>query len=181
MNLHCQGTNDHHHGTSQAHRYDDPKAYFRHQYYEVLDMTGGEIQNRFHQTRGMPVAAVLENTLLNAINSSDTDDSFNDIPEEINLYSKVINIAHLKIQLAMLPDLLRTYNENNPNARITKVTNLSTLGKIILNVHCSQIMLSEVSRLLSVTLTIPVTSASAERTFSSFKEFFEIHYDPTSS
>ena len=85
------------HGTSQAHRYDDPKAYFRHQYYEVLDMTGGEIQNRFHQTRGMPVAAVLENTLLNAINSSNTDGSFNDIPEEINLYSKVIDIAHLKI------------------------------------------------------------------------------------
>ena len=72
----------------------------------------------------------------------------------------------------MLPDLLRTYNENNPNARITKVTNLRTLGKIILlliNVHCSQIMLSEVSRLLSVTLTIPVTSASAERTFSSLR------------
>ena len=34
-------------------------------------MTGGEIQNRFNQTRGKPVAAVLEKTLLNAINSSE--------------------------------------------------------------------------------------------------------------
>ena len=152
------------HGTSQPHKYENPKAYFRHQYYEALDMTGGEIQNRFNLTSGMPVAAVLENTLLNAINSS--EGSFNNIPDEINLYSKAIDIAHLKIQLAMLPDLLRTYNDKNPNTHITKVTTLRTLGEIMLNVHCSQIMLSKVSRLLSTTLTIPVTSASAERTFS---------------
>ena len=115
----------------------------------------------------MPVAAVLENTLLNAINSS--EGSFNNIPDEINLYSKAIDIAHLKIQLAMLPDLLRTYNKNNPNTRTTKVTNLRTLGEIMLNVRCSQTMLSEVSHLLSTTLTIPVTSASAERTFSALR------------
>ena len=126
-------------------------------------MTGGEIQNRFNQIRDMPVAAVLEKTLLNAINGN--EGSFNNIPDKINLYSKVIDIAHLKIQLAMLPDLLRTY-EKNPNTHITKVTNLRTLGEIMLNVYCSQTMLSEVSRLLSTTLTIPVTSASAERTFS---------------
>ena len=49
---------------SQAHRYENPKAYFRHQYYEALDMTGSELQNWFQQTRGMPVAAVLEKTLV---------------------------------------------------------------------------------------------------------------------
>ena len=93
----------------------------------------------------------------------------NNIPDEINLYSKTIDIAHLKIQLAMLPDMLRTYNENNPNTRITKVTDLRTFGEIMLNVQCSQTILSEVSRLLSITLTISVTSASAERAFSALR------------
>lgn len=170
------------HGTSQGYRYKNPKAYFRQQYYEALDMTAGELQNRFQQTRGMPVAAVLENTLLNAVNNS--EGPFTSIPEEINLYSKFIDIEHLKIQLAMLPDLLRTYNEKNQNTHITKVTNLRTLSEIMLNVHCSQTMLCEVSHLLSITKTIPVYFSNSGKNIFSFapsKEFSEIHYDPASS
>ena len=148
------------HGTSQVHRFKNPNAYFRQQYYEALDMAGGELHNRFQQTRGMPVAAVLENTLLYAINN--TEGPFND---DINLYSKFIGVEHMKIQLAMLPHLLQTYNENNQITRIRKVANLRMLHEIMLNVHCSQTMLSEVSRLLSITNTIPVTSATAERIF----------------
>ena len=152
------------HGTSQAHRFESPKSYFRQQYYEALDMTSGELQNRFQQTRGMPIVAVLEKTLLNAINAN--EGPLTNVPEEVNLYSKFIDVEHLKIQLSMLPDLLRTYNENNRSTSIRKVTNLRTLGEIMLNIHSSQTLLCEVSHLLSITKIIPVTSATAERTFS---------------
>ena len=57
----------------------------------------------------MPIAA--ENTFLKACNG---DGSVEDLPNEIHLYSKEVNIPRLKIQLQMLPDLLRTYNEKTP-------------------------------------------------------------------
>ena len=73
----------------------------------------------------MPVAAALKGMLLKACNS---DRSMEDLPNEINLYSKEIDIPRLKIQLQMLPDLLRTYNEKNP---IKRVTSLRVLCDVI--------------------------------------------------
>ena len=37
-----------------------PSLLFRKAYFEVLDSAGGELQHRFQQKRGMPVAAALE-------------------------------------------------------------------------------------------------------------------------
>lgn len=39
-------------------------------------------------------------------------DSF-DIEKELALYAKDADIPHLKIELQMLPDLVKTYNESN--------------------------------------------------------------------
>ena len=75
----------------------------------------------------MSVAAALERTLLQACNDCD---SILDIPEEIKLFSKEIDVERLKLQLQMLPDLLRTYNEKNPATVIKRVTNLRTLCDI---------------------------------------------------
>ena len=79
-------------GSSQAHRFEDPKCYFRQQYFEALDTASGELEKRFQQTRGMPVAAALERTLLQASNDRDT---ILDIPEEIKFYSKEIDVERL--------------------------------------------------------------------------------------
>ena len=68
-------------------------------------------RNGFNKQEVCPVAAALERTLLQACNDCD---SILDIPEEIKLFSKEIDVEHLKLQLQMLPDLLRTYNEKNP-------------------------------------------------------------------
>ena len=100
-------------GSSQAHRFEDPKSYFRQQYFEALDIARGELERR-----GMPVAAALESILLNACHG---DIAVEDLPNEINLYS---NIPRLKIQL---PDLLRTYNDKNSSTPIKNVTSLRTL------------------------------------------------------
>ena len=111
----------------------------------------------------MPVAAALESTLLKACNG---DGSVEDLPNEINLYSKEIDIPRLKIQLQMLPDLLRTYNEKNASTPIKRVTSLRTLCDVICDISSGRSFLNEVSHLLKTALTIPVTSATAERTFS---------------
>ena len=161
--------------SSTTHRFDDVKVYFRQQYYEALETASGELKRQFQQTRGMPVAVAVEQTLLNSANSGDDH-----IPEDLKMYSKDIDIECLRIQLKMLPELIRTYTEKNPATPIKKVTNLRTLCDIMTDVSSSKSLLCEVYNLLHIALTIPVTSATAERCFSALrrlKTFFTLIND----
>ena len=88
------------------------------------------------------------------------------LPDDLQLYEKDVDIKQLIAQLRMLPDLLRVYNEKNPHTSIKKVTNLRTLCDVMNDVSCSKTMFSEVFKLLRIVLTIPVTTATAERGFS---------------
>ena len=69
----------------------------------------------------------------------------------------------------MLPDLVRTYNEQNPATYIKEVTKLSILCQIMNDICSSKSLFSEISTLLQIVHTIPVTSATAERTFSKLR------------
>ena len=122
-------------GSTQGHRFEDAKCCFRQQYFEALDTASGELEKRFQQTRGMPVAAALERTLLQACNNRD---SILDIPEEIKLYSKEIDVERLKLQLQMLPDLLRTYNEKNPATVIKSYQFANTVTLCVISTAVKQ-------------------------------------------
>ena len=69
----------------------------------------------------------------------------------------------------MLPDLIKTYNQANPALSIKKVTLISTLCDAMNSITSSKKMLSEVYKLLRILLTIPITSATAERAFSALR------------
>ena len=88
---------------------------------------------------------------------------------EVGLYAQDIDIPRLIMQLQMLPDLLKTYNEKNPSVRICKVTNLRTICEIMNGVSSGKSIFREVFKLLKIALTIPVTTATAERTFSTLR------------
>ena len=88
------------------------------------------------------------------------------LPDDLQLYEKDVDIKQLIAQLRMLPDLLRVYNEKNPQTSIKKDTNLRTLCDVMNDVSCSKTMFSEVFKLLHIVLTIPVTTATAEKSFS---------------
>ena len=103
----------------------------------------------------MPVAAFLERLLLDATNDIVSDSS--DTQENLKLYAQDIDIPRLIMQLRMLPDLLKTYNEKNPSVRICKVTNLRTICEVMNDVSSSKSIFSEVFKLLKIALTIPVT------------------------
>ena len=66
----------------------------------------------------MPIVALLEKTLL---------DAFTMCPNGLQLYYNDKDNDHLIAQLKMLPDLVRTYNEQNPANLIKEITQLSTL------------------------------------------------------
>ena len=78
----------------------------------------GELKTRFQQERGIPVAAALEKVLLDS-----TQGLFNQasLPNQLDMYSKDVDNRRLVLQLQMLPDLVRTYNDMNPTTPITKL------------------------------------------------------------
>lgn len=115
----------------------------------------------------MPVVTVLEKLLLDSANGKCTTGS-GELPEELQLYKNDIDLAKLKLQLLMLPDLIRTRNAKSPNTVPVKVTNVRTICEIMNDVGIGK-MLSEVYRLLQIFFTLPVTTATAERTFSALR------------
>ena len=152
---------------SASHVFSDTKSYFRKQYYEAIDIVTNELRQRFCQERGMPVAAKLEKLLLNAANA--TSDIGSDSGEIVEMYSKDLDATRLAPQLQMLPQLLRTYNECYPQTAIQRITNVRTLCDIMNNVTVSRTMFDQINKLLHILLTIPVTTATAERSFSTLR------------
>ena len=73
-----------------------------------------ELKRQFQQKRGMPVVTVLEKLLLDSANGKSTIGS-GELPEELQLYKNDIDLAKLKLQLLMLPDLIQTRNAKCPN------------------------------------------------------------------
>ena len=114
----------------------------------------------------MPVAAALESILLNAFVSDAIEIPGHTI---VQLYSKDIEFDRLKVQLQMLPDLLKTFNSANTSQKVSKVTSLRTIVDLLHSEQCCRRMFSDVLKLLKIMLMIPVTSSTAERTFSSMR------------
>ena len=135
-------------------------------YFEVLDVLSNELSQRFHQKNGLLVAAVLEKLLLDAVNGAMSNTA--DFPDELNTYySKDIELSHLKPELAMLPDLLSTHNQKN--SAISTVTNVRTIAELMNSVSNSKSFFREVVKLIRIYFTLPVTTATAERTFSALR------------
>ena len=150
---------------ASPHVHKTPHDYYRRQYFEVLDLLSGELTRRFDQ-KSLAAPKAIEEVLLTACASQFTSADGFSIPEVIvNTYSQDINIDKLKVQLLMLPDLIKSYRSSQDLPHLT-VTSLRTLCEIFLALPLSKEMLSEVDALLRLYFTIPITTATAERSFS---------------
>lgn len=70
----------------------------------------------------------------------------------------------------MLPDAIRVRNQKlNKSVPITKVTNIRTIYNVMTEVSLCKEMFSEVLRLIKIFYTIPVTTSTAERSFSALR------------
>ena len=87
-----------------------------------------------------------------------------------SLYRADIDFQRLQVQLAMLPDLLKVVNDQDlTGIKITRLTTISTIYGLMNTSSFGKSMFSEVNTLLRVYLTVPMTSATAERSFSSLR------------
>ena len=151
------------------HVFPSPKHYFRKQYYDALDTAIAELDSRFKQ-RDTPFVASLKKLLLDAANNVFQADLHEAILMKISqLYARDLDCHKLQNQLAMLPELIKVHNDNNPNTLIRTVTRVRTVYEVMNIMPVGKQMFTEVAKLLCVFLTIPVTTSTAERSFSALR------------
>ena len=145
------------------HHFATPQEYYRKQYFEVLDLLAAELERRFDQN-SFKTLQEIERVLVDSCNGINVQ--FSEI--FLNTYATDLKFDRLAVQLPMLPDLLKTANELHQMG-IKRVTSISTICEVMNTCKFAKNMLSEVDRLLRVYLTTPMSSATAERTFSSLR------------
>ena len=148
-------------GSSQ-HEFTSVDEFYRKEYFEVIDNVTGLLENRFQQ-EGFLLMRKMERLLLDSANSREVV-----IADEIkNLYSADIDFDKLSLQLKLLPDAIKAVPLQG--IRITQVTKLQTICTVFEEQHSLKVILSEIHKLIRIYLTVPVTTATAERSFSALR------------
>ena len=146
------------------HSYATPEAYYRQLYFEVIDLVTNEMKQRFDQPT-FTILQEIEKLLLDSCSGKLVQPSatFQKMYE-----SDFPRIDRLSLQLSMLPDLIKTANEQH-DMGLKKVTSISTLCDVFNTCVFAKTMLSDVDRLIRIYLTTPMSTATAERTFSTLR------------
>ena len=147
---------------SAPHQFDSPRSYYRSQYFQACDLLIGELEERFDQKELQPVLA-MEELILKAANSEEFSDSLKSV-EDSMLYATDLDFNALRRHLPLLHDVVK---EALPEVR--QVSSICTVCEAMNKSSTYKSILSEVHKVLRLYLTVPITSATSERTFSAMK------------
>ena len=138
------------------------KEELRRMYYEALDTFKEAIKTRFDQN-DLQVLEQIETCLLRAANkeSFDTGDFFDSL-------GAISEAQELKNELKEIPVHIKLYNHEStiPLKRVTKV---STICDVFNQKQSSKETLPEIHKLLCLYNSVPLGSATAERSFSAMR------------
>lgn len=148
---------------SIPHQFDTPKSFFRQVFFESCDLLINELESRFEQPSIEPVLAI-ESLLIKAANKGSIENAISILKECI--YREDFDFTVLEHQAPVIFDVI---HQVLPSVR--KVTSIRTVCDALME-HSYRQMLSEVHKLLRLYLTIPVTSSTSERTFSTLRRLF---------
>ena len=148
-------------GTPQ-HSFSSVEAYYRKEYFEAIDNVKGDLHRRFQQDNFVFVRSI-EALLTDSANGKTISIS----PKFKGLYGNDIDMEKLLIHLQMLQDVVNSVRLDG--IAIKQVTRVHTLCDIFNHQPGLKNILTEVHKLLKIYLTIPVTTSSAERSFSALK------------
>ena len=158
--------------SSTHHFHTDIREFYKQQYFEVIDLLKEETDRRFKQ-RNFSIIRDLENFLIKSANGENVN--IGQIANE--LYKDDIDMDRLKMQAEMLPAIFE-------DSGIKKITKISTICDVLNEHSVSKKLLCEIHKLLCIYLTIPVTTATSERTFSTLrrlKTYLRATFEPLSS
>ena len=144
------------------HSFSSVEEYYRKEYFEAIDTVKGDLHRRFQQENFLFIRSV-EALLIDSANGRNISLS----PRFKKLYKNDIDMDKLIIHLEALQDVVRSAHLDN--IAIKQVTRVNTLCDIFNNQPCLKTIFTEIHTLLRLYLTIPVTTASAERSFSALK------------
>lgn len=139
-------------GGGQAHQYEEPKARYRHAYFETLDLAAGEVEKRFDH-EDIRTIKEIEILLLKAGNGETVHPLSSLIPRND------IDLERLKIQLSLVHNMIKT--ANSEDIPVTKGNNVRTIAEAMNRSDIYKSMLSEVNKLLQLYFTFPVTTTTA--------------------
>ena len=147
--------------SAQPHRFSSPKEMFQVAYFEALEYACGEVKRRFDQS-DLSTVSEIESLLVDASNGKNPIEISTTIE---NFFSEKIDMSILRVQLQMLPDTIKASIPGSCNIKV--VTSIRTLAEALNQSDVVKGMLSEVDEVLKAYFSIPATSATAERAFSS--------------
>ena len=119
-----------------------------------------ELTDRFDQRELLPPVLGLESLLIKAANGETYDDVLRNV--EKSCYASDLDFTVLRRQLPLLADVVK-------QGYVRKVTSIHTICEAMKANPTYKLIFSEVHKLLRLYLVIPITSATAERTFSVLK------------
>ena len=146
---------------SAPHRHGSPKDHYRAQYYEACDLIQTALDIRFNQEKLKPVANV-EKLVLATANTQDFSEHLTEV--QASCYRADLDVGRLRHQLHMVPEGI-----NQALPIVKEVTNVRTVCDAMNVNPVTKALLGEVHKLLRLYLTVPVTSATSERTFSALR------------
>ena len=132
------------------------------QYFDALDHIKSSLNTRFNQ-KDINIISNIESVLINAINQEDFQLNFQALA-----HFKYFNLERLKQELAELPSYLKLFNAES-DVKIKKVTMVSTLCEMFNTKKSFRVCSPNVHKLIVLYVSIPLSSATAERTFSAMR------------
>ena len=149
-------------GESQPYRFSSPKSMFRQQYFAACDIMIEELVDRFEQKTVMEPVLALESLLLKSANGECFDEQLKKVKESV--FQSDLDFDRLQKQLGVLVDVIR---QALPS--VTKVTKVRTICDAMNVQDTYKEMFTETHKLLRLYLTIPITSSTSERAFSTLR------------
>ncbi|CAF2675289.1 unnamed protein product [Rotaria sp. Silwood2] len=144
-------------------RYETICDFYHYQYFEVINKIIDALDSRFKQSV-FPLLCKVEKFILSEANITKEEDtvSLNDIKEFL---VGDIDIDRLERELTLLPDYFSTVNKQT-NLNLKRITKISTICELLNTEPVGKNLFCEYRKLLLLYLTIPTTTAAAERSFS---------------
>jgi hypothetical protein len=158
-------------GTNHVFDADTPHIYYRQQYYALIDAIIGQMQTRFNQA-SLELLSNIESMLLDAANGRLQSTATVTLPEALQLYDKILDMDKLSSQLPMLRAVIETAGKVSKDRVTRDIKTVSSVRCLANILNCSDFgmnLCSEIYTLCMIYLAVPMTSATAERSFSTMR------------
>ena len=148
-------------GGSEPHNFSKPKEFFRQQYFAACDLLTQELLDRFEQKDLMQPILAMESVLIKSANGEHYAEDLKQVKQSV--FKADLDYDRLEKHLGVLVDVIR-----QALPEVKKVTSVRTICEAMKSPPY-RTMLSEVHKLLRLYLTVPITSSTSERAFSTLR------------